>query len=74
MVEDDGSKLKRGISGSGVRRRDALAFGAGTAMLSLIAPRAAWGGARAQPAFVEIADGKLRGEKAGGILSFKGIP
>ena len=74
MSEQLDNTVKGGFSGAGLRRREALAFGASAAALSLVAPRAALGKTRVRPALAEIADGKLRGQKAGGILSFKGIP
>jgi para-nitrobenzyl esterase len=74
MSEYDGNDVEAGFPSTGLRRRDVLIFGASAAILSLMAPRIALSKTRLLPAFIEIANGKLRGETTGGIISVKGIP
>ena len=73
MSENDDRQKRSAFPYAGLGRRDAL-VGASAAALSLVVPRAALGATVAQPALAEIANGKLRGEKSDGVISFKGIP
>jgi para-nitrobenzyl esterase len=74
MFEQDDGQVKGKFSIANMRRRDALILGAGAAALSAAMPGVASGAERGRPALIEIANGKLRGNVASGILSFKGIP
>jgi para-nitrobenzyl esterase len=74
VSERDDHQVKSWCPDIRLRRRDVLILGAGAAAYSLIMPSAASSAAPARPALVEIANGKLRGETAGGVMSFKGIP
>ena len=57
-----------------LRRRDALFLGAGAAVYSLAVSGVALSATRERSSIVEVATGRLRGEAAGGVTSFKGIP
>lgn len=74
MSEREDQQAKGEFLGTGLRRRDALMLGAGAVTLSAMAPGVVLGTVRNRPALVETANGKLRGDAIGGILSFKGIP
>lgn len=74
MSERANEQLNSGPVGTRLRRRDALMLGAGAMTLSAMMPGVALAATRHRPTLAEIANGKLRGDAAGGILSFKGIP
>lgn len=74
MTEREAGQMQNGLSVAGRRRRDMLILGGSAAAFAAVCPGLVMGSIQGRAALVEVADGRLRGEIRGGVISFKGIP